>query len=158
MAGMKRPFSTRDFGLGLRMVLLLVGVIGLYLLIAAGLVALAIVRPGWVWPYEIGLAAIVIGATVARYRSASGLMLSATSAHPSRAASSLTRFRVSRGGTYPVVLTVLNKQNGWRVWAARFSVAGCTTRKASACGHSSPRPIVYPGGMFWLSRKKFAGS
>ena len=73
---LQRRFSTRDFGLTLRMVILVLGVVALYVLIAAGLVLLAMVEPTWI-TYIVLLTIIVVGATISRYGTASGLMLGA---------------------------------------------------------------------------------
>ena len=75
---MKR-FSTRDPGLTLRMAIVILLGAALYLAIPALLVLLGYAEPTWS-PFIVVITLVIVGATVARYRSASGLMLSATGA------------------------------------------------------------------------------
>lgn len=63
------------------MLLLAIAVTVLYAAIATGLVALAFVEPNWT-PFIIVLSVIIGGATIAKYGTASGLMLGAVDARP----------------------------------------------------------------------------
>jgi heat shock protein HtpX len=63
------------------MTVLTLAVVGLYLLIAAGLVLLGVVEPTWI-PFIVVLTLVVVIATISRYGTASGLMLNAVDAEP----------------------------------------------------------------------------